>query len=207
MVKTLGTPQAVSEKMEQRVIELFNQSIEAKMSAGEALVHPILGSASLLVQALLGEGRIFTCGNGLSAAHANTFAYLLLNQFRIERPGFAAQCLSSDALAGSGLAQQSNFTEIYSRQLRALSRPGDVLVLFSAGSNASNLVQATLTAHDREMTVVAFTGPADNNISALLTGDDIEIRADCADPYRIQEIQLLALFTLCELIELNLFGG
>jgi len=193
--------------MEQRVIELFNQSIEAKMSAGEALVYPIVGSASLLVEALLAEGRIFTCGNGLSSAHASTLAYLLLNQYRIERPGFAAQCLSSDALTATGLGQQSNLAEIYSRQLRALSRPGDILVLFSASSNASNLVQATLTAHDREMTVIAFTGPGDSNISALLTGDDIEIRVESGDPYRIQEIQLLSLFTLCELIELNLFGG
>lgn len=193
--------------MEQRVIELFTHSIEAKMSAGEALVYPIVGSASQLVETLLAEGRIFTCGNGLSATLASTLSYLLLNQYRIERPGFAAICLSSDPVTATGLAQQSNFTEIYSRQLRALSRPGDVLVLFSANSNASNLVQATLTAHDREMTVIAFTGPGDNNISALLTGDDIEIRVDIADPYRIQEIQLLSLFTLCELIELHLFGG
>lgn len=193
--------------MEQRVIELFNQSIEAKMSAGEALVYPIVSSVSVLVEALLAEGRIFTCGNGLSSAHAATLAYLLLNQYRIERPGFAALCLSSDALTATGLGLQSNFTEIYSRQLRALSRPGDILVLFSTSSNASNLVQATLTAHDREMTVIAFTGPGDNNISALLTGDDIEIRVESSDPYRIQEIQLLSLFTLCELIESNLFGG
>ena len=167
--------------MEQRVIELFTHSIEAKMSAGEALVYPIVGSASQLVETPLAERRIFTCGNGLSATLASTLSYLLLNQYRIERPGFAAICLSSDPVTATGLAQQSNFTEIYSRQL--------------------------LTAHDREMTVIAFTGPGDNNISALLTGDDIEIRVDIADPYRIQEIQLLSLFTLCELIELHLFGG
>lgn len=193
--------------MEQRVIELFHHSIEAKMSAGEALVYPIVGSTSLLVEALLAGNRVFTCGNGLSATLASTLSYLLLNQFRIERPGFAAQCLSSDAVNATGLGQQSNFTEIYSRQLRALSRPGDILVLFSANSNASNLVQATLTAHDREMTVIAFTGPGDTNISALLTGEDIEARVDVSDPYHIQEIQLLSLFTLCELIELHLFGG
>lgn len=193
--------------MEQRVIELFNQSIEAKMNAGEALVYPIVGSASLMVEALLSDNRIFTCGNGLSATLASTLSYLLLNQFRIERPGFAAFCLSSDTVVETGLSQQANFTEIYSRQLRALSRSGDILVLFSANSNASNLVQATQTAHDREMTVIAFTGPGDTNISALLTGEDVEVRVDNQDAFRVQEIQLLSLFTLCELIELHLFGG
>lgn len=193
--------------MEQQVIDSFNQSIEAKMNAGEGLVYPIVGSASLIVEALLSGNRIFSCGNGLSSTLASTLSYLLLNQFRIERPGFAALCLSTDSVLNTGLSQQTNFTEIFSRQLRALSHGGDILVTFSTNHNASNLVQAIQTAHDREMTVIAFTGPGDNNVSALLTGEDIEVRVEAQDPYRIQEIQLLSLFTLCELIESQLFGG
>lgn len=193
--------------MEQRVVELFNQSIEAKMGAGEALVYPIVSAAERIVQALLADARVFTCGNGVSAALANTLSLLLLNQYRIERPGFAALCLSADTVTGTGLAQQANFTEIYSRQVRALSRPGDLLVVFSANSNASNLVQAIQTAHDREMSVIAFTGAEDNNISALLSGEDIEARVDNGDSYRVHEVQLLSLFCVCELIEYQLFGG
>lgn len=193
--------------MEQRVVELFNKSIEAKMGAGEALVYPIITAAERIVESLLADARIFTCGNGVSAALANTLSLLLLNQYRIERPGFAALCLSADTVASTGLAQQANFTEIYSRQVRALSRPGDLLVVFSANSNASNLVQAIQTAHDREMSVIAFTGSEDSNLSALLSGEDIEARVDNNDIYRVHEIQLLSLFCVCELIEYQLFGG
>lgn len=193
--------------MEQRVIEFFNGSIEAKMTAGETLVLPLLETSSVTVEALLADGRIFTCGNGLSATLASTLAYCLLNHFRIERPGFPAYCLSSDSVSGSGITQQASLSEVYSRQLRALARTGDLLVLFSANNNPGNLVQAVQTAHDRGLTVIAFTGADDSDISALLTGEDVEIRVDHSDPYRVQEIQLLALFCLCDLIEQQLFGG
>jgi D-sedoheptulose 7-phosphate isomerase len=193
--------------MEQRVIEFFNGSIEATMSAGEGLVLPLVESASVIVEALLGEGRLFTCGNGLSSTLASTFSYCLLNPYRIERPGFPAMCLSVDGVTGTGITQQANFSELYSRQLRALARSGDILALFSNGSNSGNLVQAVRTAHDRDLTVIAFTGARDADISALLTGEDVELRVENEDPYRIQETQLLSVFCLCELIEQQLFGG
>lgn len=193
--------------MEQRVIEFFNGSIEAKMTAGESLVLPLVETTSVTVETLLADGRVFTCGNGLSATLASTLAYCLLNHFRIERPGFPAYCLSSDPVSSSGITQQASLSEVYSRQLRALARTGDLLVLFSANSNPGNLVQAVQTAHDRGLTVIAFTGADDSDISALLTGEDVEIRVDHSDPYRVQEIQLLALFCLCDLIEQQLFGG
>lgn len=193
--------------MEQRVVEFFNGSIEAKMAVGEALVLPLVESATLMVESLLAGVRIFTCGNGVSSALASTFSFTLMNQYRIERPGFAALCLSSDAAVNTGLTQQANFAELYRRQLRALAQTGDILVVFSANSNASNLVQAVQTAHERDMTVVAFTGAQDSNISAMLTGADVEIRVELDDPFRVHEIQFLSQFCICELIEHQLFGG
>lgn len=177
------------------------------MAVGESLVLPIVESTTLIVEALLAGGRIFTCGNGISASLAATFSFTLMNQYRIERPGFAAICLSSDSIATTGLVQQSNFAELYRRQLRALAHEGDLLVIFSANSNAGNLVQAVQTAHEKNMVVIAFTGGGDGNISTLVTGADVEIRTDHPDPFRIHEIQLLSQFCICELIEQQLFGG
>lgn len=193
--------------MEQRVVDFFNSSIEATMGVGESLVLPIVESASVIAEALLQGVRIFTCGNGLSSAQAATFSYILMNQYRIERPGFAAFCLSSDAVTSTGLTQQANFAELYRRQLRALANTGDILVVFSANTNAGNLVQAVQTAHEKDMTVIAFTGAGDGNITALLSGTDVEIRVDHADPYQVHHIQLLSQFCICELIEYQLFGG
>jgi D-sedoheptulose 7-phosphate isomerase len=193
--------------MEQRVVEFFNGNIEATMSSGESLVSPIVESASLIVEALLAGIRVFTCGNGLSAAQAASFSFILMNQFRIERPGFASFCLSTDALTATGIIEQTNFAELYRRQLRALAQPNDILALFSANSNAGNLVQAVQTAHEKDMTVIAFTGAGDNNISAMLTGGDVEIRVEHSDPYRVHTMHMLSQFCLCDLIEYQLFGG
>jgi D-sedoheptulose 7-phosphate isomerase len=193
--------------MEQRVVEIFNGSIAATMNAGEALVAPIIDTATLMAEALLQGVRIFTCGNGISAALASTLSFVLMNQYRIERPGFAAFCLASDTVTNTGLTQQANFTELYRRQLRTLAQAGDILVLFSANTNAGNLVQAVQTAHEKDMTVVAFTGANDGNISALLSANDIELRVEHNDPFHVHQIQLLSQFCVCELIEFQLFGG
>lgn len=88
--------------MDQRVVDFFNANIEATMTAGEFLLEPIVESASLIVEALLEGVRVFTCGNGISAAQASTFSFILMNQYHIERPGFASICLSGDAVASTG---------------------------------------------------------------------------------------------------------
>jgi D-sedoheptulose 7-phosphate isomerase len=193
--------------MEQRVIDFFNGAIEATMTAGELLVPAVVESAGRITEALLSGVRVFTCGNGISAAQASTLSFVLMNQYRIERPAFSALCLSTDAVVNTGLTQQANFAELYRRQLRALAQPDDILVVFSANSNAGNLVQAVQTAHEKEMSVIAFTGREDNNISALLAGSDIELRVDHEDPYRVHQLHFLSQFCICELIEHQLFGG
>lgn len=193
--------------MEQRVIDFFNSQVEATLSQGEALLKPLTESAALIVEALLQGVRVFTCGNGLSAAQAASFSFILLNQFRIERPGFASFCLSADTLTSTGLTEQANFAEIYRRQLRALAQENDILVLFSANSNAGNLVQAVQTAHEKQMTVIAFTGSGDNNISAMLTSGDVELKVEHSDPYLVHSLQMLSQLCLCDLIEYQLFGG
>lgn len=192
---------------QQRVVDFFNSSIEATLSGGESLLEPIVESASLIVEALLAGVRVFTCGNGLSAAQAASFSYILLNQFRIERPGFASFCLSADSLTTTGLTVQANFAEIYRRQLRALAQPDDILVTFSANTNAGNLIQAVQTAHEKQMTVIAFTGSGDNNISALLSAADVELQVEHSDPYLVHNMHMLSQFCLCDLIEFQLFGG
>jgi len=193
--------------MEQRVVNFFNGTIETTMSVGESLVLPIVESATIITEALLQGVRVFVCGNGISAAQAATFNYMLMNQYKLERPGFAAYCLSSDPVTSTGLTQQANFAELYRRQLRALAQVGDILVLFSANTNAGNLVQAVQTAHEKDMTVIALTGAGDGNITALLTGTDVEIRVDHLDAFQVHHIHLLAQFCICELIEFQLFGG
>src|SRR5690625_6302013 len=72
--------------MDQQVINLFHESIEAKMQSGESLAPKIAHASEVLVEALLNERKILTCGNGVGAAQAQILTACLLNRFEQERP-------------------------------------------------------------------------------------------------------------------------
>lgn len=193
--------------MEQRVITLFHESIEAKMQAGEQLAPLIAHSAELIVESLLHDGKILTCGNGASAALAQTFTSTLINRFEHERPSLPALNIGADNITQSAIAHDYTYNEIYAKQIRALGNPGDVLVILSAAGNASNLLQAISAAHDRDIPVIALTGRNSDDIVALLDNRDVELRTPAMSFARTHEVHLLTLFCLCDLIEQQLFGG
>ena len=193
--------------MDQRVITLFHESIEAKMQSGEQLAPLIAHSSELIVETLLNEGKVITCGNGASGAIAQIFTASLINRFEHERPSLPAINIGADIISQSAIAQDYTYNEIYAKQIRALGQPGDVLVLLSASGNASNLLQAISAAHDRDITVIALTGSDSDDVMALLDNRDVELRAPDASFARIHEIHLLTLFCLCDLIEQQLFGS
>jgi D-sedoheptulose 7-phosphate isomerase len=193
--------------MDQRVITLFHESIEAKMQAGEELAPRIASASQAIVEALLNEKKILTCGNGISAALAQTLAASLINRFEQERPSLPAIHLGSDITSQTAIARDYSFNEIYAKQVRALGNPGDILVIISSDGNPSNLLQAISAAHDKEIQVIALTGRDGGDTAALLDTRDIELRAPLVAKPRIHEVHLLTIFCLCDLIDQQLFGG
>ena len=193
--------------MDQRVITLFHESIEAKMQAGESLAPLIASASHIIVHALLDEKKILTCGNGISAAQAQIFTASLVNRFEQERPGLPALNLGGDITTQTAIASDYSFNDIYAKQIRALGQPGDVLLLLTTGGNSSNLLQAISAAHDKDMQVIALTGRDGGDIPALLDVNDLELRVPLGSHPRIHEVHLLTLFCLCDLIDQQLFGS
>lgn len=193
--------------MDQQVINLFHESIEAKMQSGESLAPKIAHASDVLVQALLNERKILTCGNGVSAAQAQILTASLLNRFEQERPSLPSFNLGADYITQSAIAADSSPNDIYAKQVRALGQPGDVLVLLTTSGHSSNLLQAISAAHAQDIRVVALTGGDGGDAAALLDNQDIELRVPLASRTRIHEVHLLTLFCLCDLIDRQLFGG
>lgn len=193
--------------MDQRVITLFHESIEAKMQAGEELAPRIAGASQAMVDALLNEKKILTCGNGISAALAQTLTASLINRFEQERPSLPAIHLGSDITSQTAIARDYSFNEIYAKQVRALGNSGDILVVITSDGNPSSLLQAISAAHDKEIRVIALTGRDGGDTAALLDTHDIELRAPLVAKPRIHEVHLLTIFCLCDLIDQQLFGG
>jgi len=193
--------------MEQRVITLFHESIEAKMHAGEQLAPLIAEASHLIVNALLNEKKVLTCGNGISGAQAQIFTAALVNRFEQERPSLPALNLGADVTTQTAIASDYSYNDIFAKPIRTLGQAGDILLLITCRGNISNLLQAISAAHDKEMTVIALTSGDGGDVAALLDQQDIELRAPLAVKARIHEVHLLSLFCICDLVEHQLFGG
>lgn len=193
--------------MEQRVIQLFHENIEATMNAGELFAPLIHDASQMIVNALLSENKLLVCGNGIANANAQVLTANLVNRFERERPSLPALTLGSDPTTLSAIATDLSYNEVYAKQIRALGSAGDILVVFTSGGSASNLVQAVSAARDKDMSVIAFTGQDGGDSVALLDAHDIELRVPSESRARIHEVHLLSVFCLCELIDHQLFGG
>ena len=190
----------------QRVADIFNESIELKTEARDLLAPQIAATAELMTDCLLSEGKILSCGNGGSAGDAQHFSSEMLNRFEMERPGLPAIALTTDSSTLTSIANDYQFADIFSKQVRALGQPGDVLLAISTSGESHNIVHAIDAAHDRDMRVVALTGREGGQVSDLIHEEDIELRVPSWSTARIQEIHLIIIHSICDLIDRRLLG-
>lgn len=190
-----------------RVRQNFADSIATKQLAAETLVEPIARAARLMLESLLANGKIMSCGNGGSAADAQHFAAEMLNRFEMERPGLPAIALTTDSSTLTSIANDYEFVEVFSKQVRALGQPNDVLLAISTSGNSPNVVGAITAAHERGVRVVAMTGRDGGEIARRLAERDVELRVPVQSTARVQEVHLLVLHCLCDLIDRQLLGA
>ena len=190
----------------QRVIENFEESIQVKTEAVNKLAPLISEAAGLITASLLEEHKILSCGNGGSAADAQHFSSEMLNRFEMERPGLPAIALTTDSSTLTSIANDYQFADIFSKQIRALGQPGDILLAFSTSGESHNIVHAIDAAHDRNMKVIALTGREGGQVADLMQDQDIEIRIPSWSTARIQEVHLMVIHCICDLVDRQLLG-
>lgn len=190
----------------QRVKNNFLESIQIKTDTVDDLAPVIARAAEAIANALLNDKKVLACGNGGSAADAQHFSAEMLNRFEMERPGLPAVALTTDSSTLTSIANDYQYAEIYSKQIRALGREGDVLLAISTSGESHNIVHAIDAAHDRNMVVIALTGREGGQIADLMNNDDFEIRVPTWSTARIQEVHIMVIHSLCDLIDLQLLG-
>ena len=151
-------------------------------------------------------GKILICGNGGSAADAQHFSAEMLNRFEMERPGLPAIALTTDSSTLTSIANDYQFAEIYSKQIRALGQENDVLLAISTSGESHNIIHAVDAAHDRNMVVIALTGREGGQLADLMNGNDFEIRVPTWSTARIQEVHIMIIHSLCDLVDQQLLG-
>ena len=193
--------------LEARIRQHFNDSIQTKQRALDPLAPAIAAAATSMAAALKAKRKIMACGNGGSAADSQHFAAELLNRFEIERPGLPAIALTTDTSTLTSIANDYDYKDIFSKQVRALGHDGDVLLAISTSGNSPNVVRAIEAAQEKGIKVVALTGRDGGEIGKRLHGGDHEVRVPARNTARIQEVHLLAIHCLCDLIDAQLFGN
>ena len=189
-----------------RISENFSESAHLKLQSMDALAGPIAAAAERMVQCLRADGKILACGNGGSAADSQHFAAELLNRFEMERPGLAAMALTTDTSTLTSIANDYDFNQVFSKQVRALGHKNDLLLAISTSGNSKNVLAAVVAAHENGMDVVALTGRNGGSMAAALQATDIHICVPAQSTARIQEVHLLTLHCLCDAIDCLLLG-
>ncbi|MDD3352283.1 phosphoheptose isomerase [Zoogloea sp.] len=189
-----------------RIAQQFTDSAQTKLGALEFMAEPIAAAIEAMTHCLMANGKILACGNGGSAADAQHFSAELLNRFELERPPLAAIALTTDSSTLTSIGNDYDFSQIFSKQVRALGQPGDVLLAISTSGNSPNVIEAVHAAHEREMRVVALTGKGGGLMADLLGPDDIHLCVPADRTARIQEVHLLTLHCLCDGIDCLFLG-
>ena len=190
-----------------RINKNFQDSISTKQLASEVLAEPISRAAQIITQSFLNGGKVLSCGNGGSAGDAQHFSSEMLNRFEMERPGLPAIALTTDSSTVTSIANDYSYSEIFSKQVRALGQPGDILLAISTSGNSKNVNRAIDAAHEKEMTVIALDGKSGGKMAERLSLNDVEIRVPSESTARIQEVHLLAIHCMCDLVDHQLLGG
>jgi len=192
--------------LSKRIGQHFADSAQVKLDAMEVLTEPLRLAAERMVQCLMSEGKILACGNGGSAADAQHFSAELLNRFEMERPALAAIALTTDSSTLTSIANDYDYNQVFSKQVRALGQPNDLLLAISTSGNSRNVIEAVQAAHERQMSVIALTGKNGGSMAELLGPEDVHICVPHSNTARIQEVHILCLHCMCDAIDCLLLG-
>jgi D-sedoheptulose 7-phosphate isomerase len=185
--------------------EIFEKAITEHLSVVRAMQNQkeVLESiARGMVATLQAGGKILWCGNGGSAADAQHLAAELVGRFRRERRALPSVALTTDTSILTAVANDFGFETVFSRQIEALGRPGDLLVGLSTSGNSPNVIAALTAARAQGMATVGFSGAGGGRMALLV---DQLFAVESRDTARIQEAHILAGHMLCDWVELSCF--
>lgn len=143
-------------------------------------------------------GRLYTCGNGGSAAEALHLSEELIGRYKRDRAPFPAVCLAADPTALTCIANDFGFDRVFARQVEALARPGDALVAFSTSGSSRNVELALAAARERGARTIGLLGKGGGRCLPLC---DLSLVVDASETELIQEAHQVVLHLILEAVE------
>lgn len=193
-----------TDDLERRVSRSIQASIAAKqrlLSAAE-VISMVARVSEILVEALMQGNKMLLFGNGGSAADAQHIAAEFVGRFAFDRPALPALALSVNGSCVTAIGNDYGFEVVFSRQIEALGRPGDVAIGISTTGNSPNVLRAVSVAKKAGLRTVALTGYAGGKLKDAV---DHCICVPSNETPRIQECHILVGHIISELVERTIF--
>jgi D-sedoheptulose 7-phosphate isomerase len=198
------SPMKQTTEFEHRVRELIEASITTKqgmLRSSEVLVT-VAKVGEILVSALKQGNKALLFGNGGSAADAQHIAAELVGRFAMDRPALPALALSVNTSCVTSIGNDYGFDQVFSRQIEALARPGDVAIGISTSGNSANVLRAMSAAKKMGLHTIALTGHTGGNLRSIVHHC---ICVPSNEKPRIQECHILIGHIISELVEREMF--
>ncbi|MGB3562222.1 MAG: SIS domain-containing protein [Thermoanaerobaculia bacterium] len=178
--------------------QTFDETARVLTASAEHLPGRLQETVELFLGCLDAGGTILVCGNGGSAADAQHLAAELVCRVRRDRRAIPSLALTTDTSTLTAISNDYGFEQIFSRQIEALARKGDVLVAISTSGESANVIEAAKTARERGCRVVALTGEGGGGLAEHA---DLLLDVPATVVSRIQEIHAVCIHVLAESVE------
>lgn len=178
-----------------KIIEAHKKAIADFETDG---IETIIAAAELIIKTLKQNGCLYICGNGGSAADAQHIASELVGKFEQERKSLPAVALTTDTSIITSIANDYGYEAVFSKQIEALVKKGDVLLAISTSGASKNIIAAAELAKKKGAAVLAFTGKSNSKLEQI---SDICFCTNNESTARSQEIHQLGFHIICGLVE------
>lgn len=156
-------------------------------------------ACEMIVSTLKNGGKILICGNGGSAGDAQHFAAELTGRYKTERAALAGIALTTDTSALTAIGNDYGYDVVFSRQLEALGRNGDLLVAISTSGNSQNVLNALEFANKSGIRTLGFSGKGGG---AMNEKCELNLVVPASDTARIQEMHIFFIHTICQAVDM-----
>lgn len=187
--------------MKETVVRSLKEGADLRLKMAETMAAGIAAAAEAIAEAFKAGRKLLLFGNGGSAADAQHIAAEFVNRFLIERPPLPAIALSTDTSVLTSIANDYSFDEVFSKQLKALGKKGDIALGITTSGSSANVLKALRAAKKLGMVTIALTGEAGKAASLA----DIALQIPSRSTPRIQEAHIVVGHILCDLTDGLLF--
>ncbi len=188
--------------MEDYIIKIFRESNQSKENFVNENLTRIVAVVEAVTAALKAGNKILLFGNGGSAADAQHLAAEFVNRFVIERPPLPAIALTADTSVITSIGNDYDFTDIFSKQIRAIGQKGDIAWGMSTSGASANVIKALEVAKKIGMITIGLTGRDGGDVARIV---DYSLNVSSTSTPRIQEVHITVGHVICEMVDFKLF--